>query len=161
MTNVFSRCSKELSFRNHQVYEGKDWCRDCLREFEAEQASGVHSIGAGQGYIGSPVMTRYRDAYGIGAALVGLGNTIKVVGGILGALILFVSFASANGFGGMAVVVGGILFATLVGVLFWVCGVMVAAQGQILQATLDNTVANSPFLTDQERVAAMGLPRNV
>jgi hypothetical protein len=59
------------------------------------------------------------------------------------------------------VVVGGLFVAAIVGVLFWVCGVIVAAQGQVLRATLDNTVAHSPFLSDHERLDAMGLPRSL
>ena len=43
----------------------------------------------------------------------------------------------------------------------WVCGVIIAAEGQIPQATLDNAVASSHFLTDPERADAMGLPRSV
>jgi hypothetical protein len=94
--------------------------------------------------------------------LVGLGNAIKVVGGILAVIIFLGSLgASANTMFGGGIVVAGILFAVLVGVLFWVCGVIVAAQGQILEATLDTAVASSPFLTDQERAAAMGLPQSV
>lgn len=61
--------------------------------------------------------------------------------------------------GGGSLVVGGMFVAAVVGVLFWVCGVGVAAQGQILQATLDSAVATSPFLTDSERAQAKGLPR--
>lgn len=110
---------------------------------------------------GSPVVNRYRDAYRLGAALVGLGNTIKVVGVALAAIIVLGSLSSGDGpFGGGAVV-AGIFLAVIVGVLFWVCGVIVAAQGEILRATLDNAVASSHFLTDPERANAMGLPRSV
>lgn len=55
----------------------------------------------------------------------------------------------------------GIFVAAIVGVLFWLCGVIVAAQGEILRATLDNAVASSHFLTDTERAEAMGLPDTV
>lgn len=107
----------------------------------------------------SAVIRRYRDSYRVAAALILLGNTIKIVGGTLATIIVVGSLASAGDrFGGA---VGGIFIAVIVGVLFWVCGVMVAAQGQILLATLDNAVANSPFLTNSERAEAMGLPSNV
>lgn len=110
---------------------------------------------------GFPVVARYRDAYRVGAALVGLGNAIKVVGAILAGIIGLGSLSYGNGpFGGGAVV-AGIFLAAIVGVLFWVCGVIVAAQGQILRATLDNAVASSHFLTDLERADAMGLPRSI
>lgn len=105
----------------------------------------------------SPVVNRYQDAYRVGAALVGLGNTIKVVGVVLAGVIVLGSLGANIGAFGLA----GIFLATIVGGLFWVCGVIVAAQGQILQATLDNAVASSHFLSDPERADAMGLPRKV
>jgi hypothetical protein len=42
-----------------------------------------------------------------------------------------------------------------------VYGLIIAALGQIVRATLDNTVAHSPFLNDHERLDAMGLPRTI
>jgi hypothetical protein len=93
--------------------------------------------------------------------LVGLGNAIKIGGAILGGAILVGSFSAGNGPLGGGAVAAGIFVAAIVGVLFWVCGVIVAAQGQILRATLDNAVAHSPFLTDQERLDSMGLPRSL
>jgi hypothetical protein len=110
---------------------------------------------------GSAVATRYRDAYRVGTALVGLGDAIKAVGGILAGIIFIGSLTSGNGpFGGGAVV-AGIFLAAIVGILFWVCGVIVGAQGQILRATLDTAVASSHFLTDTDRADAMGLPHSV
>jgi hypothetical protein len=108
----------------------------------------------------SPVVNRYRDAYRVGAALVGLGNAIKFVGAILGGIIFLVSLSSKNLLGGGAVVLG-IFIAVIVGILFWIGGVIVAAQGQILLATVDTAVASSHFLTDTERAQAMGLPPNI
>jgi hypothetical protein len=93
---------------------------------------------------------------------VALGRAIKIVGAILGALIAISSLSSAGGSSGSGLLaLSGIVFGVVVGVLFWVCGVVVAAQGQILLATLDNAVASSHFLTDPERADAMGLPRGV
>jgi hypothetical protein len=111
----------------------------------------------------SPVVGRYRDAYRVASATVGLGTAIKVVGVVIAGIIVLgsISSGSRGPFGGGGVVLGGIFLAAVVGILFWVCGVMVAAQGQILRATLDNAVANSPFLNDPERAEAMGLPKDV
>jgi hypothetical protein len=108
----------------------------------------------------SPVVHRYRDAYRVGAALVGLGTFIKIVGAVLGGIILLGALSAGNGPLGGGAVVAGIFIAAIVGALFWVCGVMVAAQGQILQATLDTAVSSSHFLTDPERADAMGLSRS-
>jgi hypothetical protein len=116
----------------------------------------------------SALVPRYRDAYRVAAAIVGLGNAIKAVGAILGGLILFgafvVSTSSTGQFGGGLAVggmVGGVFFGAVVGTLSWVCGVIVSAQGQILRATLDRAVAASPFMNDYERLGAMGLPATI
>ena len=103
----------------------------------------------------APVVCRYQDAYHVGAGLVGLGTIIKVLGLVLAVIIVVGSLSVSS------LTEVGIVLAVLVGGLFWVCGVIVAAQGQILQATLDNAVASSHFLTDPERADAMGLPRSV
>jgi hypothetical protein len=92
---------------------------------------------------------------------VGLGNAIKVVGAILAGIIFLVSLSSAKDLLGGGAVVLGIFIAAIVGILFWICGVIVAAQGQILLATVDTAVASSHFLTDTERAQAMGLPPNI
>jgi hypothetical protein len=96
------------------------------------------------------VVNRYRDAYRLAAACVGLGGGIKIAGGVLaGAVFVVVPEAKI-----------GIPMAAIVGTLFWLAGVIVSAQGEILRATLDNAVASSHFLSDPERAEAMGLPRS-
>src|SRR5688572_7738120 len=83
----------------------------------------------------STVLYRYRDAYRVGSALVGLGNAIKVIGGCITALIVVASFGSADTFGG-SVALFGLIVGAITGAVFWVYGVIVSAQGQILLATL-------------------------
>ena len=125
----------------------------------SDSAAGSDSV-VGEMPSSSPVVNRYRDAYRVGAALVDIGNAIKFVGAILGGIIFLVSLSSKNLLGVGAVVLG-IFIAAIVGILFWICGVIVAAQGQILLATVDTAVASSHFLTDTERAQAMGLPPNI
>lgn len=96
-------------------------------------------------------VNRYRDAYRLAAACVGLGGGIKIAGGVLAAAV-FVVVPEAR---------VGIPAAAIVGTLFWISGVIVSAQGEILRATLDNAVSSSHFLSDPERAEAMGLPRSV
>jgi hypothetical protein len=135
----------------------KDWCPKCGKALPKQVTPGEGAIAGGQAQSTSPVVDRYRDAYRVGAALVGLGNTIKVVGAILGGIIIVGSLSAGNG----PFTAAGLFLGAAVGLLFWVCGVMVAAQGQVLQATLDTAVNSSHFLTDPDRADAMGLPRSV
>jgi endogenous inhibitor of DNA gyrase (YacG/DUF329 family) len=104
----------------------------------------------------STVVSRYRDAYRVSGALIALGNTIKILGAGAAAIIV-VGVASLD----RGLVVGGLVVGAIAGVLLWVGGVVVASQGQILRATLDNAVASSHFLTHHERAAAMGIPASI
>ena len=110
---------------------------------------------------GSPIVRRYRDAYRVASAVIALGTMIKVMGAIAAILLAFISLQASSGpFGSTAAVLGGFLLAAVLGAFFWVCGVVVASQGQVLLATLDVAVSSSHFLTDPERADAMGLPRS-
>lgn len=106
----------------------------------------------------SIVVERYTDAYRVGSAIVGIGTAIKVLGGIVAGLVFLVSLSSGSGPLGTGGLVMGIVLALVIGGVAWIWGVIVTAQGQILRATLDNAVSNSPFLTNRERAEAMGLP---
>jgi hypothetical protein len=110
----------------------------------------------------NPMVGRYRDAYRLARALVTFGDAIKFAGAAIGVVILLSSASASGGpFGGGGAVMAGLVFGAVVAGIFWVCGVLVAAQAQILQASLDSAVAHSPFLTDPERLIAMGLPSSV
>jgi hypothetical protein len=50
-----------------------------------------------------------------------------------------------------------ICFAAFVGILLFVLGPLVAAQGQILKAALDSAGNSSPFLSDPDRAEIMSL----
>jgi len=104
----------------------------------------------------SDVMNRYRDAYRVGRTITGMGGAIKAIGFILGALTALAALFGA-GNGGFGAFIVGTCLGGIVALLFWMCGVIVAAQGQILQATLDSAVSSSPFLTDKQRAGAMGV----
>ena len=155
---LYADLSNEELFRLAQPANAPSDARDrqaLADELRRRKGAIVADRVAAAGGFGSSVQNRYRDAYLAGAALVGLGNTIKLVGAALAGVILLVSLAA-----GGPLVLGGIVIAAINGGLFWVCGVVVAAQGQILRATLDNVVGHSPFLSDSERLDAMGLPRS-
>ena len=75
------------------------------------------------GATASSRVSMYPNAYRVGTALIGLGNAIKIFCWGLGVVILVGWLTAADGPSGGAAVVG---------VLFWICGVMVAAQSQFV-----------------------------
>lgn len=105
-------------------------------------------------------MRRYRDAYPSAAVIEAAGNFTKIIGGII-ALIVFcgVAFIGSQNpaGGGLYGMVGGFILAVPVGGTFYMSGVFMVAQGQLLKATLDSAVQTSPFLTNDEKADVMGL----
>lgn len=104
-----------------------------------------------------PVMSRYSDAYRVAGALAAIGNVLKLVGfvgavlvGVLSAIYLPPEARAAGLVFGL--IIAGIWFA-----VFFVSGLIISAQGQLLQATLDGSVNTSPFLTNEQRSEVMGL----
>ncbi len=105
------------------------------------------------------VKQRYRDAYLVSKVTIGFGNWVKRIGFLLAGVIFFgalIMSLEANN-AEEILVVGGFVVAGLIGLLFYLIGVLVAAHGQVLQATLDTAVNSSPFLTDADRVEIMSL----
>lgn len=114
------------------------------------------------------LLNRYTDAYTVAKVTVGVGSVIKTVGILLGILILIASFAlgsfaagsgRASESGGAFVVVLfiGAINGFIVGFIFYVIGIIVSAQGQILKASLDSAVNGSPFLTNERKAQIMSL----
>jgi hypothetical protein len=108
---------------------------------------------------------RYWDAYTVARTTVGIGTTIKTVGAILGFLIFFGVLLIANNQRGYASrndaqlfgLIFGAIWGGLVFLVFFIWGVLVSAQGQILKASLDGAVNSSPFLTNEQRARIMSL----
>ena len=115
---------------------------------------------------GSAFVRRYEDLYRAANVMTGLGNTVKVVGIVLASVILFfwfiVAIAMASSWLGAIAfflsLVIGVAFGALVGGLFFLLGVLISAQGQLLMSHADSAVHTSPFLSYQQRATAMSLP---
>ncbi len=110
--------------------------------------------------VGARLMSRYGDAYAVARVTVGFGDAIKLISMVLAgviALLIFIAAGQTEGGLSFAMFLMGIVFAAFVGVLFYLFGVIVSAQGQILKASLDGAVNSSPFLTNEHRAKIMSL----
>ena len=80
--------------------------------------------------------------------------------GIIGAIIVILIAVTASqsvASAGVALL-GGVIFGGIWFGLFFVLGILVSAQGQILKATLDSAVNTSPFLTNDEKAKVIDIP---
>jgi len=105
---------------------------------------------------------RYKDAYRVGGFIVGAGEFFKTVGIVLAVLIgvgaLIVAGKTQDGQQQTAILLSGSVVAGFAGGMLFLFGILVAAQGQLLKATLDTAVNTSPFLTNDDRARMMSLP---
>jgi len=106
------------------------------------------------------LMSRYWDAYVVAKVTVGFGESIKAVAMILAVLIILAALLIAGSVGGGGAVLTfllGVIGAAFVGGQFYLLGLIVMAQGQILRASLDGAVNSSPFLENHHRAKIMSL----
>jgi hypothetical protein len=98
------------------------------------------------------LLGRYTDGYRTARATNGFGQAIKAIGVILGGLVAVVAVATLWSIpaAGSTAALMGLLLGAVVGLPIYVLGVIVAAQGQILKATLDTAVNSSPLLSRDE-----------
>jgi hypothetical protein len=112
----------------------------------------------------SAVMKRYKDAYTVARVTNAFGGVIKATGIIIGGLLALIGFMVASSSGPRDPVsilgIAGIVVGIIAGALFFIIGVLVSAQGQILKASLDSAVNTSPFLMKEHRAQIMSLPES-
>ncbi len=102
---------------------------------------------------------RYKDAYLVARATTGIGGTIKTLGFVFGGIVALVGFLlGSQGYHPNPILqYGGLILGALIAIPLFVLGVLVAAQGETLKASLDEAVHTSPFLTNDQRAAVMSL----
>jgi hypothetical protein len=172
----------------NDIEDGRGHAWDCTSIEGRAEASRIHrtdvtnEVPIAEGASNSkPSIKRYLDLYRVARLLIALGTTVKGVGVVLAIIIflfwLVVGFIASSQtqpsspFGPsranaatiqigslFAFIVLGLVSAALVGGLFFLLGVLISAQGQLLLAQADSAVHTSPFLTDKEKATVMSLP---
>lgn len=100
-------------------------------------------------------MSRYTDAYLVARTVTAIGGIVKVIAIAIGGSIAVLGMMAGSQ--DWRFVVGGLVLTAIAGVPLYVLGVLVAAQGQILKATLDAAVNTSPLLTKDEMRRIMSM----
>jgi hypothetical protein len=135
-------------------------CPQCNKDLSQPAESGAAPAGGAPQPESTPpnmaILRRYQDAYLTARAITVFGTTVKTLAIVLGgfATLIGLGALSQSGTMGFIAIGSGITFAISVHVL----GILVSAQGQILQAALDTAVNTSPILTQEEMRQIMSLP---
>jgi hypothetical protein len=108
-----------------------------------------------QNAVSDKVTKRYRDAYLVAQTVNGFGGMIKGLGIILAIVIILPSGMAYQQSEYRPFAVFGVVMGIFIGILLYLLGVIVSAQGQILKASLDSAVNSSPFLTNVQKGKAM------
>lgn len=104
------------------------------------------------------VVSRYTDAYRVARVIVGVGQLVKTLGIVAFAVVLLISFGiGAETRSTAGAVLSGAVAGGVIWLIAWVLGILVSAQGQLLKASIDTAVNNSPFLVDDQRAKIMSL----
>lgn len=107
------------------------------------------------------LMKRYTDGHLGARAISGFGSLIKLLAVVLAILRAIIGFLVAARDGPREPVsylgILGICAGIISGVLFYVIGGPLSAEGQILKAFPDGAINGSPFLTNEQRKKIMSL----
>lgn len=107
--------------------------------------------------IANRFASRYRDGYRAAWAINTCGAVLKVLGVVSAVVIAAAGSANRSSFGGESLLSVSLVSAIFIGVLLFVAGIFFSAQGQMMRAMLDATINANPFMTDTEKLTAMGL----
>ncbi|MEY2507387.1 MAG: hypothetical protein QOH01_1716 [Verrucomicrobiota bacterium] len=101
-------------------------------------------------------MKRYKEAYRSARMTVAAGNAIKLIGCLIAVVILLIGIVVASQTNA-AIGFAAVVLALGYGLGFFLSGILVAAQGQILMASLDVAVNSSNVLSEAQRARVMGI----
>ncbi len=104
------------------------------------------------------MVKRYTDAYLVARTTTVIGEMIKVGGFLVAALIVAGGWFMDSKFGAGFVGYAGSILGLVLVLVFYVLGVLVVAQGQILRATLDTAVNSSTQVSKEDvaRILSLG-----
>ena len=93
---------------------------------------------------------RYVDAYSVAHGLVGNGDSTKGVGLVAGIMVGLLGVVSGSFLGATGLIMG-VICGLVVGGSFYLLGILIAAAGQLLLASLDTAINTSPLLSLEEK----------
>jgi hypothetical protein len=116
-----------------------------------------------QATVTGGVLKRAAGSYEQAGKTFALGDLIKMISVVLGVIAFLFGFFSIARFGGFGGLLLGLVIGAFSGVLaalpLYALGALLCVQSKILQASLDTSINTSPFLTNEERIAALKIEK--
>ena len=100
--------------------------------------------------------TRYREAYAVAAGIISFGRIVQQIAALFGAVILLASLITGLTGGSWFLCAIGAITAIIVGGGGWISGIIIMAQGQIVQSVIDTAVNTSPLLDNPSKAQFLG-----
>lgn len=101
---------------------------------------------------------RYREAYSVAAGIISFGKLVQKIALAVGAVILLVSLVFGLEGESWFPLGIGVVIAMIVGG-GWISGMIIMAQGQIIQSVIDTAVNTSPLLDNPSKAQFLGWGR--
>ena len=104
--------------------------------------------------------TRYQDAYAVARGLVTTGKIIKLAALVAGGVLLVIGIALMTRDEGMLSGLEGLLIILLAAMVAgggFITGILTAALGQFMSATIDTAVNTSENISGEEKAEILGL----
>lgn len=102
---------------------------------------------------------RYHDGYRVASGIVLMGTVVKFLSLTIGAIIIIIAAVDANSGAilGNFEVWGGIIAGVVVALSGFAIGVLISAQGHIMQSMIDTAVNTSPLIDAAEKARLIGI----
>jgi hypothetical protein len=100
---------------------------------------------------------RYHDGYLVANGIVLIGTIVKILSLFFGAIIIIVTATNSQTIGNQVLFVG-IITGVAIALFGFVVGVLISAQGQIMQSMIDTAVNTSPLIDAAEKARLIGIP---
>jgi len=102
----------------------------------------------------SAALGRYKNGYAVAKAISRVGRAVKILGSML---IVGGIYVACMAGGNNPIPLGLGIVGAILGLLTYVAGVLLGAQGELMTAAFDTAVNSSQFLTTDAMASAMGM----
>ncbi len=96
--------------------------------------------------------SRYKDAYKVAYGTISSGNSIKLLGVIVGIAVIVISLFMYSHINDKMILEIGTIAAVILGGQIYLFGILICAQGQLLLTSIDTAINTSPNMQKENKI---------